>query len=474
MLTPTEEVLQHIKLPFELSDYQVEDIDRFSLVDASGLYLDPGLGKTVMGVIIGCYKLLHGFESVMTIVPASLITQWVEFLTELELDFVEYRDTPKGREKISFEGAEFIVMSPEIYRKDHDRMIKLENMYYVVDEATVLCNKDNVLYKMLRGGVRKEKTHMTLASGFKMPVTKNTQYPRLMTDCCLMTGTPINSPLDAYGLIAITSPGRYVNYQAFYRYHVAEEDKFGRPTEFTRLDEINDALTENASLREITDHLDLPEKIYRIIKYDLTPDHMALYKKLVEEQILVLKDGSIIDATQANVMYHLCQKFVFCPVEFTGKIEGLEVLDTLVADTRQRIIFNKHVAVNDLVMDRYDAGGCYGKVGRKDQDAYIKAFKAGELDTITANPKSGGVGLNLQICNQVIFSELPLTSRDLRQSEARVWRRGQENPVVITLMVARKTIQATLLSRVLKKDDVSVKTLHSKSSLRDDLMGAGE
>lgn len=469
MTTPTEEVLKHIKLPFELHDFQQEDINRFAKENTCGVYWDMGLGKSSCGTLIGVYKLLHGFDSVIAIVPAALISEWVEWLRSLNLEVTDYRGTPEERPSISLD-SDFIVMSPQIYQRDYGRF-DLDNIYYIIDEATNMCNIKNLLYKMLRGGIVKQETFLTLNNGFKMPVIKNVQYDRRMNDCCLLTGTPINSPLDSYGLISITSPNAYPNYSNFERSHVAECDNFNRPTEFKDLDTINKYLTENAVIREVGDHLGLPEKIYKIVRYDLSPEHLELYRKLIDEQILVLEDGSIIDATEATKMYHLCQQFIWCPVEFNKKIAGLEVLDALVADTKRRLIFNKYRGANTLMMKRYKAGGCYGEVSRKRQGDYIDAFKRGELDTLVANPKSGGVGLNLQICNQVIFSELPVTANGLRQAEARCWRQGQKNTVVITLMVARNTIQVKLLRDVMEKDDTKVATLHTKKSLRKDLRG---
>ena len=470
MSTPMEEVLQNIDFPFEMHDYQVEDVNTASAVKCFGLYLEPGLGKSAVSTAIGIYKLLHGFDSVLTIVPASIISQWVEWLDSLDLKVTDYRGNPSERPDIPID-SDFIVMSPQIYQRDFRRFKDLKNIYYLIDEATVMCSVDNLLFKMLRGGVVKEKTYILLGNGGKMPVTKNRQYSRIMEDCCLLTGTPINTPLDAYGLISITNPKAYPNFDNFKRFHTLEEDNFGRPIAFKDTDMINKNLTENAVIREVGDHLDLPEKIYRIIKYDLSQEHLKVYQDLIEKELVILEDGSIIDATEATKMYHLCQQFVWCPVEFKGKIEGLDVLDTLVKDTKQRLIFNKYRGANDLMMKRYKAGGCYGNVSRKKQGIYVDAFKKRELETMVANPKSGGVGLNLQVCNQVIFSELPITSNDLKQAEMRCWRQGQENTVVITLMIARKTIQTTLLRNIMNKDDVKVKTLHTKETLRNALRG---
>jgi SNF2 family DNA or RNA helicase len=473
MTTPVEEALKHITLPFDLHQYQVEDINNGAVANSYGLYEQPGLGKTSISTCISVYKLVNGFNSVVAIVPASLITQWSEWLNSLGLTVTTYRGTPGTRKKMSLD-ADFILMSPQIYQRDYERLKDLKDIYYLVDEAVNLCNTQNLLYKMLRGGVKKEKTTIKLESGFEMPVIKTIQYPRLADSMLLLTGTPINKPTDAYGLIAITSPGIYANFNQFKRRHVAVEDEWGNPEVYKDLDKMHEALVDNAVIREVTDYIDLPEIVYKIVKYDLTPSHYKIYKNLIDEKIFELEDGTVIDATHATKLYHMAQKFIFSPLEYKGVIEGLEVLDAIIAETDRRIIFANYRNTNAIIMDRYDAGGCYGDIASAKQGEYVKAFKEGSLKTLTANPKSGGVGLNLQIANQIAMPELPITPRDFQQAVARSWRMGQKHRVIVTILVANKTIQATLLKRVLESSDISTKVLHTKKSMREDLFGRGD
>jgi SNF2 family DNA or RNA helicase len=470
-MEPVNEVLEHITLPFKLHQYQVDDVNRFAKLRTCGVYWDMGLGKTNCATMLGVYKLLNGFNSCIILCPASLITQWVEWLESLDLAVTDYRGSPKKREKIDFD-SDFIVMSPQIFQNDYEKFKGLKDIYYIVDEATNLCSHNNIIFKLLRGGIVKKTQKIKLSHGTIIPITKDYRYEKIMHDCCLLTGTPLSGdPIAAYGLISITSPEAYPNYGNFYRKHVLAEDNFGSPVAFKDLDVLHDNLVENAEIREVSDHLDMPEKVVKVVKYDLSPAHMKLYRKLIQEQLLVLEDGSVIDATEATKLFHMSQQFIFCPLEFKGKVEGLEVLDSLVKATKTRILFNNYIATNELMMERYDAGGCFGSVSRKDKDRYVEEFKAGDLDTITIHPKSGGYGLNLFNCNQVIFPEMPLAPRDYKQCLARSWRQGQTKTVVITILVARKTIQESLLRNTMKRDDVVSKVLHTKETIRKMLEG---
>ena len=88
---------------------------------------------------------------------------------------------------------------------------------------------------------------------------------------------------------------------------------------------------------------------------------------------------------------------------------------------------------------------------------------------LTINEKSGGVGLNLQVCSSAVYPEMPVTARGFRQSVGRIYRQGQKERVIITLFVARKTIQKTLLKLIMARDDVMQEVLCSPKSLREDL-----
>lgn len=469
-----ELVLQEVNLPFPggLREYQIEDIESLAEAKSCGLYLDLGLGKSVVAAIIGGWKLLRDyFDHVIVLCPASLINQWVEMLDKMGFKTLKYAGTPAKRAKMTFD-YDFIVCGFEIFQKDYEKLKDLK-AYYIVDEATILCNHKNLLWKMLNGGTvqKTRKDNM----GRKLP-PEVIKYEKINNGSALLTATPINKPTDSYGLIKIINPDWYLNYEQFKRYHVEEEDFFGAPVSYRELPYLQCGLEMNSSIRAASDHLDLPEKVYNVIYYDLNDDHYDLYKTLMEERLLEF-DGMIsVDALQATALYNWAQKIILNPeqADKTIKAEGLDILDTVVRGVKQILIVNKYSMTNDKMMEMFEdigVGGSYGKITRAKQTKAVEEFKAGTLRVLTCHPKSGGYGLNLQICNQVIFPEIPVTARDFRQAEGRVWRQGQQNRVVVTVLVARHTIQQALLKRIMTNDEVVQEVLLTPKTLRQDLFG---
>ena len=471
--TPVEIALKHVQLPFELRKYQVEDLNRLAPLKYHAGFLGVGMGKTLLSILISVYKLLEeSYDGVYILCPASLVVQWRETLLELNLSCAIYRGTPSERRKVNRD-VDFLIMSFQIFQNDYD-ILRKKNTFLIVDECQILGNLDNVTYKMLQGG---ELTSVKKVPGKLMPeITKRT-FAGMNEGCCLLSATPLANVLQSYPLIKILTPGVYTNMAQFMRIHVVEFDQFNRPKEYANLDLLKENLMRNASLRNSADHLDLPPVTYKTIQYELDPGHMKLYKKLLEEKYLELKDGEVIDALQVNALYHWSQKLIFSPCEAGYKKEpvGVEIMDTMTQAANNYVAFSNYKLTNAFLMNRYkeNAGACYGDIPRKQQEEYIEKFKAGSLKGLICNPRSAGFGLNLQNCQTVLFPELPLTARDFFQCVGRAARQGQELPVTVVVMVAKGTIQESLF-RKLKLNDALIAKIIDAPDLLDDVFAQGQ
>jgi SNF2 family DNA or RNA helicase len=96
-------------------------------------------------------------------------------------------------------------------------------------------------------------------------------------------------------------------------------------------------------------------------------------------------------------------------------------------------------------------------------DDNIKAWNRGEICMLLAHPQSGGIGLNLQ-CNvgdtaQTVWFDLPWSSENYIQANARIYRQGQEKPVIIHHLTVSNSV-----------DKHVVNVLEGKMNLQDALM----
>jgi SNF2 family DNA or RNA helicase len=98
-------------------------------------------------------------------------------------------------------------------------------------------------------------------------------------------------------------------------------------------------------------------------------------------------------------------------------------------------------------------------------DDNIEAWRRGEIRMLLAHPQSGGIGLNLQ-CNvgetaQTVWFDLPWSSENYIQANARIYRQGQEKPVIIHHLVMSNSV-----------DEQVVKVLEGKINVQDALLEA--
>ena len=96
-------------------------------------------------------------------------------------------------------------------------------------------------------------------------------------------------------------------------------------------------------------------------------------------------------------------------------------------------------------------------------DDNIEAWRSGEIRMLLAHPQSGGIGINLQ-CNvgdtaQTVWFDLPWSSENYIQANARIYRQGQEKPVIIHHLTMEDSI-----------DEKVVKVLEGKINLQDALL----
>ena len=98
-------------------------------------------------------------------------------------------------------------------------------------------------------------------------------------------------------------------------------------------------------------------------------------------------------------------------------------------------------------------------------DDNIEAWRNGKIRMLLAHPQSGGIGINLQ-CNvgeiaQTVWFDLPWSSENYIQANARIYRQGQEKPVVIHHLTVSNSI-----------DEQVVKVLEGKINLQEALLDA--
>jgi SNF2 family DNA or RNA helicase len=466
-MTPYELVTYRYKLPFPLYPYQVDAVNDLSPRPRVGFYAEVGTGKTAMSTVWALYKTLTESAVHIVLMPPILMMGWKRWLDKIPgVKSVLYRGTPKQRKLIELD-ADFVLMSMDIFKIDFEylsHMFQHRNVSLIVDEATSVKNSKSQNHK---------RVNEFSAGG----------------NLALLTGTPLSTPWDAYGYCKFIAPGTYRNLRQFERVHVAETDFFGKVTKWGNLELMADNMKINAVRilkREVLQNL--PEVQYLPIPYELTGEHIKLYRQLCDEQLLILEDGGKIDATGESKMYHLSQQIIWNPDHFSGKPETrasgfdvldqvLEQLDTASESGEKLLIYaNYKMTIRGLLkyLAPLGAVAAYGEVPRAQQDRNVDRFMSDPTcRVLIAQPLSAGAGLNLQeCCGNVFFPEMPVVPKDFAQAVGRVDRDGQiRKDVRIFLPQAMRTIQMELVDRLMDKDWLVGKVQRQAVDLRTAIFG---
>jgi len=457
-MTPHDLVMQHYRLPFTMRLFQVEDVNRLAPKRRSGLYLEPGLGKTAVSTVCALYKLITGeVEKVLVIMPPLLVAQWARWLSRIvpidrpALRVGRYQGTPAQRKAVSLD-VDFLLMGIQIFRKDFCIRTPLPGggvmwegrsplpgvrLHVILDEAHAIKDVGSGIYHCYRDLVEGQ-SHQ------------------------LLTGTPLNVPEDGYAYIQLVAPGVYRNLLHFNQTHVVAEDNFKKPCEYKNLDLLHDNVRINSSRRTKEEVLhDLPECIVTDIEYELDQKHYDLYMKLATNKLLELKDGEKLDATQVNTLYHALGQIV-CQWHYFGQDDKLKskiydligcVLDEL--GDKKLIVFSNYQRTNEAVTRYFKCEGIWGQISPRQKQRTLDRFLDDPRCRIIAmHPRSAGEGVDgcQHVCQDVLYAEPPITPSHLVQSLSRVHREGQMQSVTARLGVAKGTMQRYLVEQLTKKE----------------------
>lgn len=472
--SPLELVLSRYQIPIEkIRDYQIETINDLGPLPRAGHYLDQGLGKTLVATIVALYKMMKGADVTLCLVPPILVSRWVRWLNTIPgVSVITYEGTPAQREKIGF-NADFVVMSLQIFKLDYER-IHIEmghrEIVIIVDEASSIKNAGS------SNGKAKASANHRLVNDL---VGEGNHFLAL-------TGTPISSPIDAYAFCKLVAPGTYRNLRHFENTHIAGKNSFGAVTSWKNLDLLAANMQIN-SKRFLRQEVlpELPEVTFDPMYYKLDDKHMALYRKLAEEQLLPLENsGGKIDATIVQRLHNCLQQIVVNYDYFSDNPANVsktfDLLDEVLQELgdRKLIIFAKFRMTNkkitDRLADQYGAVAVYGEISQAQQVKNVDRFISDpKCRVLVGNPGSLGYGVDgLQaVCYNMLFVELPNVPRDFHQAVARIWRSGQGCKSHIRIAVAQGTLQMRKLRTMLQKDELVGQVQRNYQDLRAEIFG---
>jgi SNF2 family DNA or RNA helicase len=218
-----------------------------------------------------------------------------------------------------------------------------------------------------------------------------------------------------------------------------------------------------------TDYLKLPDLVINEIPVLLSEDERQQYEIMKSEMVLSLK-GKEIDAVNAAALSNkLLQMANGAVYDGNGGVirihdRKLDALEDIIEAANGKPVLIAYWYKHDLerIMERFPAI-------QLDNAESIKRWNDGEIPVAVIHPASAGHGLNLQAGGScLVWFGLTWSLELYQQTNARLWRQGQKDTVIIHHIVAKGTIDEQVMKALKRKDKTQTALIDAvKANLKE-------
>ena len=206
------------------------------------------------------------------------------------------------------------------------------------------------------------------------------------------------------------------------------------------------------------DYLHMPDCIYNTVSVQMDSRERQLYDKMAKNLLLHLEDGDIDAANAAALSNKLLQMSNGAVYDEEGRVREihnhkLEALEDLIeAANGQNVLIAywfKHD--RDRIMKYLKDCGYSPREMKSSED--INDWNKGEVPVALIHPASAGHGLNIQSGGHIlIWFGLTWSLELYQQTNARLWRQGQQEVVTIHHIITEDTVDENVMKALESKD----------------------
>lgn len=421
------------------------------------LFLEQGLGKTKIAIDLLEYHFTnHKIDAAIVVTTKGLMGNWAytELPKHSECHHSKYIWNKSGTLPAKHENilAYFIVNIDALIG---DRIVPVlreffnqyKNVAFVLDESTVAKN------------IKAKRTKNAIA------IAQRCKYRYIMS------GTPVtNSPMDLFSQCQILSKG-VLGHNSLHSFKgvYADEVKvtmgnrsFNKIVGYRNLDELTDRIQKFSSILKKKDCLNLPDKIYRTVPVDFTPQQAVIYKDLSEKAVAYVEENEI---TVVNTLSMITKLLQICAGQMkigndytTIPNNRLDVLEELIEECPGKtIVWTSFVGTALDIRDRLESRAVHLPSGLDVDKRHeiITAFREGDTKVLIANPASAGHGITLTESSNVIYYSNSWNYEYRAQSEDRNHRIGQTESVLYTDLITPNTVEQKVVALLQNKKDLA-------------------
>lgn len=429
-------------IPHAYQQYAIQHIETHK---EAALFLDMGLGKTVIALSAIWDLAFDFFEVSKVLVVAPLRVARDTWPAEIEkwehLKYMTY-SVVVGTEE---ERRQALLKKALVY------IINRENVDWLVSKSEVPFRFDMVVIDELSSF----KSHTS--KRFKSLLKVRPQVKRIVG----LTGTPSgNGLMDLWAEFRLLDMGKRLGrYISHYREAFFEPDKRNQMMVFSykprpgAAKEIYQLIGDMTISMKSLDFLPMPKLIKNEVHVKLSPAERKVYDELRKKMALSI-EGKEIDAANAAALsgklLQMANGAVYDDNHKPIRIHDrkLDALEDLVEAANGKPILIAYWFKHDLarMKERLSI-----REIRSSKD--ITDWNEGKIAVAAIHPASAGHGLNLQQGgSMLVWFGLTWSLELYQQTNARLWRQGQKNMVIIHHIVAKGTIDEQVMRALKRKD----------------------
>lgn len=411
----------------------------------SALFLDCGLGKTITTLTAINELMYDSFEisKVLIIAPLRVVqSTWKEEIEKWDhLNLLRY-SIAVGDEK---ERLKALKQNSDIY------IINRENVDWLVTKSGIDFNFDMLIIDELSSF----KSHTS--KRFKSLLKIRPYFERVVG----LTGTPSsNGLMDLWAEFRVLDLGeRLGRYITHYRNEYFLPDKRNGAIIFSYKPQINAEeriyrrLADMTISMKSTEYLKMPELILNELEINLDEEDQMKYKKFKKEMVMTIQEKEIDAINAASLSNKLIQlangsiydddkKFYEIHNKKLDKLE--EIIES--ANGKPVLVAYWFKADKERIEKRF-------KVREIKTADDIKQWNMGMINLALIHPASAGHGLNLQSGGStLVWFSLTWSLELYQQTNARLYRQGQKDTVVIHHLITKNTIDEDIMKSLKRKD----------------------
>lgn len=428
--------------PHSYQEYAIRYIETHPI---SALLIDMGLGKTSITLTAIRNLLFDSFEvcKVLVIAPLRVAKNtWTDEIKKWEhLSTLTY-SLIIGNEN---ERLSALNEQTDIY------IINRENVDWLVNKSGYKFDFDMVVIDELSSF----KNHQS--KRFKSLMKVRPLVKRIVG----LTGTPSsNGLMDLFAEFKILDMGKRLGYFiGQYRNTYFKPDKMNGPIVYSYKPLPN---AENAIYEKISDitvsmkaneYLKMPELLTSNYVVELSNSEKKQYDKMKKSLVLEITDGEITASNAASLSNKLCQLSngaIYDDEQNIVEIHDrkLETLEDIIESMNGKPLLIAYWYRHDLerIKSRFSV-----REIKTSED--ISDWNDGKIPVALIHPASAGHGLNLQNGGStLVWFGLTWSLELYQQTNARLYRQGQKNAVVIHHIITKGTIDEQILKALQKKN----------------------